>query len=79
MTSYLGCVRAVGVLVPGTLSDLDKTNDDDECKRQKLCCSKDVLHSGGRLHTVAVHKCQQHWGGKGGTLRLHRACNQQHE
>lgn len=68
-----------GVLVPGTLADLDKTNDDDEGQRQKLCRSKDVLDPGGCLHTVAVHKGQQHWGGNRGTLRLHTTCNQQEE
>lgn len=78
------CVRSAHthtrpVLVTGTLADLDKTNDDDERKCQKLCCGKDVLYSGGCLHTVAVHKGQQHWGEERGTRRLYRACNQQHE
>lgn len=42
-----------------TLANLDKADDDDERKCQELCRCKEVLYSGGRLHTVAVHKRQQ--------------------
>lgn len=49
------------VMVRGrlTLSDLDEADRDDEGERQELRCSEKVLHSGGRLHAVAVHKRQQ--------------------
>lgn len=46
-------------LVSHTLTNLDEANDDDENEREKLGCSKEVLHPGGRLHAVAVHECQQ--------------------
>lgn len=57
---------AVGVfvLVQSTLADLDEADDDDERQRQELRCGKEVLHSGGRLHAVAVHKRQQHCRGR---------------
>ncbi len=42
-----------------TLANLDEADDDDEPKRQELGRGKEVLHSGGRLHAVAVHKRQQ--------------------
>lgn len=46
-------------LVSHTLTNLDEADDDDENEREKLGCSKEVLHPGGRLHAVAVHECQQ--------------------
>lgn len=57
---------AVGVfaLVQSTLADLDEADDDDERQRQELRRGKEVLHSGGRLHAVAVHKRQQHCRGR---------------
>lgn len=55
------CAYAVGVLtlVRSTLANLDEADDDDECERQELGRGEEVLHSGGCLHTVAVHKRQQ--------------------
>lgn len=54
-------LSAAGVFVPvrRTLADLDKADDDDESECQQLRRGKEVLHSGGRLHTVAVHKRQK--------------------
>lgn len=54
-------LSAARVLVPAqrTLADLDKADDDDESERKQLRRGKEVLHSGGRPHTVAVHKRQQ--------------------
>lgn len=49
-----------GCAVWSTLADLDKADDNDEGKCQELCCSKEVLYSGGCLHAVAVHEGQQH-------------------
>lgn len=47
------------VVARRTLSDLDETDHDDEGERQEFRCGEEVLHSGGRLHAVAVHKRQQ--------------------
>lgn len=44
----------------GTLADLDEADDDDEAEGQELGGGEEVLHPGGRLHTVAVHEGQQH-------------------
>lgn len=53
---------AVGmfVLVQSTLADFDEADDDDERQCQELRRGKEVLHSGGCPHAVAVHKSQQH-------------------
>lgn len=54
-SEYLcGCV-----FMHSTLANLDKANNDDESQCQKFGRSKEILHSGGCLHTVAVHKRQQ--------------------
>ncbi len=47
------------VLVRSTLTNLDKSDDDDECECQELGGGEEILHSGGRPHTVAVYKRQQ--------------------
>ena len=43
-----------------TFSNLHKANNDDHGEGQELGCCKEVLHSGRSLHTVAVHKGQDH-------------------
>ena len=53
------CLFRVLVFVRSTLAYLDEADDDDEYECQELGRCKEVLHSGGRLHTVAVHKRQQ--------------------
>lgn len=55
-------VFGVLVLVRSTFAYLDEADDDDEYECQELGRCKEVLHSGGRLHTVAVHKRQQDCG-----------------
>lgn len=59
----------VFVLVRSTLANLDKADDDDESERQELCHGKEVLYSGGRPHTVAVHKRQHDCGERERTER----------
>lgn len=55
------CIRVCAfVYVRGTLPNLDEADDYDEREGQELGRGEEVLHSGGRLHAVAVHKGQQH-------------------
>lgn len=58
-------LSGVFALAQSTLADLDEADDDDERQRQELRRGKEVLHSGGRPHAVAVHKSQQHCRGRG--------------
>lgn len=54
----------VCVLVRSTLADLDEADDDDERQSQELRRGKEVLHSGGGPHAVAVHERQQDCRGR---------------
>lgn len=58
----------------GTLGDLDEADDDDEPECQELSCGEEVLHSGGCLHTVAVHEGQQDCRGKQRETMRQKAC-----
>jgi len=51
--------KRVDLRVCGTFADLNKADNDDEAERQKLGSGEEVLHSGGRLHAVAVDECEQ--------------------
>lgn len=56
--SLSACTRLL-VHLRDTLANPDEANDDDESERKQLGRSEEVLHSGGCLHTVAVHERQQ--------------------
>lgn len=43
-----------------TFAELDEAKENDEGQSQEFGSSEGILYTGGRLHTVAVHSCEQY-------------------